>query len=334
MTMQPQCHASSGFPRPGPAAVEVRGLQPRLVLAGVALAANALQLAGVYWDVGWHHARGRETFWSPPHMAIYAGVALALATAAVGLRGGWRGGGAYRVAALGPMIQAAAAPVDELWHRAIGPDVSIWSPPHLLGILGGMVGVLGWVRVLVGRRAAGVPDRGARGLACAFTVLLLAGALFALGEYDHDQASREAGLYPALVGILAPWILVAARAWLGWAWAGTLVAIGYALVRLALAVAVWGIGLPWMGIPPLIVPGAILLDLLAGRRGPGAAGAVFGLAFTVFDYPLTYLVSGRAWGVFEWAGSLLPAAAAGWASARLGRWLAAGRKPWEPPSAG
>ena len=309
------------------------GVQPRLVLAGVALAANAVQLAGVYWDVGWHHARGRETFWSPPHLAIYAGVALALAAAAAGLCGG-RGGGAYRLAALGPMIQAGAAPVDELWHRIIGRDVSIWSPPHLLGILGGMVGILGWVRVLVPPRAAGAPGRRAGGLACAFTVLLLAGALFALGEYDHDQASREPGLYPALVGLLAPWILVAARAWLGRAWAGTLVAVGYTLLRLALAVMVWGIGLPWMGVPPLIVPGAILLDVLGERKGPAIAGATFGLAFTASDYPVTYLVSGRAWGAIEWAASLLAAAAAGWASARLGRWLAAGRKPWEPSSAG
>ncbi|HYB75245.1 MAG TPA: hypothetical protein VED18_17865, partial [Candidatus Sulfotelmatobacter sp.] len=84
------------------------------VLAGVALGAYALQLAGVYWDVGWHHARGREAFWSPPHLTIYAGVTLALLAAALGMLGEGRRSGTYRPATLGPLIQLAAAPVDEL----------------------------------------------------------------------------------------------------------------------------------------------------------------------------------------------------------------------------
>ncbi len=300
--------------------------RPGGVLPGVALLANVLQLAGVYWDVGWHHARGRDTFWSPPHMAIYAGVALALLAAVAGLLGERRSRGAYRVAALGPTLQVVAAPVDELWHRIIGQDVSIWSPPHLLGVCGGMVGVLGWILLLARSRVADGPVRRERDAAFAFTVLLLAGALFALGEYDHDQAARGPGLYPTLASLLAPWILVASRLWTGRAWAGTWVAVGYTLVRLALAVGVWGIGLPWMGIPPLIVVAAIVLDLATDRRGPAVGGALFGLAFTLSDYPATWLWSGRTWGGLEWAGTLAAAAAAGWASARLGQWLSLNKR--------
>ena len=27
---------------------------------------------GGYWDISWHRSIGRDTFWSAPHMAIYA----------------------------------------------------------------------------------------------------------------------------------------------------------------------------------------------------------------------------------------------------------------------
>ena len=296
------------------------------VLAGVALGAYALQLAGVYWDVGWHHARGRETFWSPPHLAIYAGAALALLAAARGMLGEGRRSGTYRAAALGPLIQLAAAPVDELWHRIFGRDVSIWSLPHLLGILGGMVGVLGWILAVSpgGGRARG--DQASRRMAGALCILLLAGALFALGEYDHDEASRGPWLYPILTSLLAPWILVAGRGWLGRRWAGTAIAVGYTALRWTLAAAVWAGGLPWMGVPPFIVVAAYVADLVVLRGGAGIAGAAFGIAFTITDHPLTRYLSGRAWGAGAWVGTLPAAAAAGWASARLGRWLGEGSR--------
>ena len=302
------------------------------VVAGVALVANLLQLAGVYWDVGWHHARHRDTFWSPPHLAIYAGVVLALAAAAIGSFAARKTEGRsldparvrdYHMAALGPLIQIAAAPVDELWHRVIGPDVSVWSPPHLLGILGGMVGVLGWMLVLASSHGPVGLDRLVQSFLFAFNVLLLTGSLFALGEYDHDSAVREPWLYPALTGLLAPWVLVVARNWLQWSWAGTLVAVGYTVLRLALAAGVWGMGLPWLGLPPVIVVGAVLFDVLVRRVGAGWAGAAFGFIFTLSDFPLTHFLSGRAWSILDWAGTLPAAAAAGWASARLGYSLSA-----------
>jgi hypothetical protein len=296
------------------------------------MAGNVLQLAGVYWDLGWHHSRLRDTFWSPPHLAIYSGVALALLAAAAGLLADGkttqrtRGGAflrAYRVALAGPMIQVAAAPIDELWHRVIGPDVSVWSPPHLLGILGGLVGAMGWILVLAPSSGTGHRDRLTTILTCAFAVFLLAGALIALGEYDHDQTVREPWLYPGLTALLSTCVLLAARSLLRWTWGATLVATAYTVLRLTLAAGVWAMGFPWMGVPPLILGSAIVVDLLSDRIGPGKAGAVCGIAFTVSDYPLTYLVSGRAWSAFEWVGSLLLAAVAGWLGAGImagGRW--------------
>src|SRR5207249_10910717 len=28
-------------------------------------------MVGVHWDIFWHRSIGRDTFWTPPHMAIY-----------------------------------------------------------------------------------------------------------------------------------------------------------------------------------------------------------------------------------------------------------------------
>jgi hypothetical protein len=35
-----------------------------------------------------------------------------------------------------------AAPIDDLWHRLFGPDITLWSPPRLLGLLGAQVNTL------------------------------------------------------------------------------------------------------------------------------------------------------------------------------------------------
>ena len=43
---------------------------------------STLVIIGVEWDISWHSSIGRDTFWSPPHIAIYLGGILAGLTAA------------------------------------------------------------------------------------------------------------------------------------------------------------------------------------------------------------------------------------------------------------
>src|SRR3954471_13259349 len=46
-----------------------------------AIAVTSAYIGG-YWDISWHRSIGRDTFWSPPHMAIYAcGVLAGIASA-------------------------------------------------------------------------------------------------------------------------------------------------------------------------------------------------------------------------------------------------------------
>src|SRR5580765_7906855 len=50
------------------------------VLMTVALSSIAI---GITWDISWHETVGRDSFWTPAHMAIYLGGVLA------GCVGGW-----------------------------------------------------------------------------------------------------------------------------------------------------------------------------------------------------------------------------------------------------
>ena len=124
---------------------------PWYIWCGV-LAVTSASIGGA-WDVSWHRSIGRDTFWTPAHMAIYACGVLAgvicsyliLATtfgrsermkaASVNVLGLRAPLGAF-VAAWGGLAMLTSAPFDNWWHAAYGLDVKIVSPPHTLLILG------------------------------------------------------------------------------------------------------------------------------------------------------------------------------------------------------
>jgi hypothetical protein len=121
----------------------------------ILLAAKALAGIGVGWDIRWHIVIGRDSFWIAPHVMTYAGVAVAaIVSFAVLALGTWRrSGDELRVAGLfgtrgwhlawwGISLTIIAAPIDDLWHRLVGIDVTLWSPPHLLGLAGAQINSL------------------------------------------------------------------------------------------------------------------------------------------------------------------------------------------------
>ena len=118
------------------------------------IAAKLLSGWGVQWDIQWHVRVGRDTFWIAPHVMVYAGVTLIVLLSfgtlawytARGVRDphvtrvlGLLGTRGFHLAAWGIALTVLAAPIDDLWHRLFGLDVTLWSPPHLLGFLGGTV---------------------------------------------------------------------------------------------------------------------------------------------------------------------------------------------------
>ena len=135
----------------------------RLYWPGLLLAfATTCITVGIIWDISWHISIGRDTFWTPAHLAIQLGGILGgcvsgwlafrctfLAReeergATVGIFGARAPLGAW-VAMWGAVAMITSAPFDDWWHNAYGVDVKIISPPHALlglGMLGISVGAL------------------------------------------------------------------------------------------------------------------------------------------------------------------------------------------------
>ena len=116
------------------------------------LIAMAIGGWGVQWDIRWHLLIGRDSFWIAPHVMTYAGVTLSAAIAFGMLaleRVRGRASQGWRLAAVGMALTILAAPIDDLWHRLFGIDVTVWSPPHLLGLAGAHLNLLGAMLVAV-----------------------------------------------------------------------------------------------------------------------------------------------------------------------------------------
>ncbi len=139
--------------------------------------ASTSVIVGVLWDISWHRSIGRDSFWTPAHLAIYLGGVVA------GLSCGWlvlrttfagsardRAGGVsfwgFRgplgawVCIWGALAMIVSAPLDDWWHNAYGLDVEILSPPHVVlafGIYG--IGVGAMLMALARQNAAPAADR-------------------------------------------------------------------------------------------------------------------------------------------------------------------------------
>src|SRR5215475_10442699 len=148
----------------GAVAARTDSLTLHRVVFWVLCAAKIVTGWGVQWDIQWHVRIGRDTFWIALHLMTYAGVTLAgLLSFGMLALDTWRGGAPVarlRVAGLegsrglplaawGMALTVLAAPIDVLWHRPLGFDVTLWSPPHLLGIAGGVVN--SWGCLLIAR---------------------------------------------------------------------------------------------------------------------------------------------------------------------------------------
>src|SRR6184192_4333351 len=128
---------------------------------------------GAHWDVSWHRSIGRDTFWTPAHIAIYlcgvlAGIACGYLIFSTTFRGsaearagavhvlGFSGPLGAFLSAWGGVAMLTSAPFDNWWHNAYGLDVKIVSPPHTLlvvGIRAVSVGILFLILAAMNRAA-------------------------------------------------------------------------------------------------------------------------------------------------------------------------------------
>ena len=251
-----------------------------------------LSWLGSGWDVSWHRMFGRDTFWSMPHVFIYVGVTLwgvaAIVATVTAIAGRPIRGRALRVGALraelglalvgvGALVTVLAGPFDEAWHAAFGRDVDIWSPPHLAGIAGGVVGLLGWIAAF-SPGVFPISERLRRFLRLVTLGNLCAISIFALNFYYVSAVTREAFFYPLLVIALIPATLGLATFALPGRWAATLVAGAYTAIAILGYALLAGAGWRPPAFPPLVLAGAIAVDLLRARHAPPL---ILGLAFAV-----------------------------------------------------
>lgn len=104
-------------------------------LARVVAISVVLATVFVSWDLWWHQAVGRDTFWEPPHLGLYTFACIAM----LGSMLGWHAthGKHWRTVLLVLLLIPIAAPFDQFWHTIFGvedltrPHLLIWSPPHL-----------------------------------------------------------------------------------------------------------------------------------------------------------------------------------------------------------
>jgi len=186
------------------------------------LAATSM-VVGILWDISWHISIGRDTFWTPAHMAIYLGGVLS------GLVGGWlvlkhtflarakESGAAVSVFGLraplgawvalwGALAMLTSAPFDDWWHNAYGLDVKIISPPHM--ILGlGMFGIsAGAVLLVLARQNRGEQGAGGGLFVYAGGIFLTFGGVF-ITEYTFPNV-QHTGLFLKICAGALPFRLV------------------------------------------------------------------------------------------------------------------------------
>jgi hypothetical protein len=210
---------------------------------------------GGAWDVSWHRSIGRDTFWTPAHMAIYTcgviaaiicgylifattfGKSQQLKALSVNVFGFRAPLGAF-IAAWGGIAMITSAPFDNWWHAAYGLDVKIVSPPHtllILGIRGVAVGGLFLILAAMNRAQTESESAKFKSLQRLFLFiggLAVAGQMFFLIEYTWDVVLHQATAYIAM-GIAVPIVFAVIAQASRYRWAATATAAIYTLFVIA-----------------------------------------------------------------------------------------------------
>ena len=196
---------------------------------GVVTVSLVTAVFGFYWDVSWHIDRGRDPgpFSNPAHWFIIVGLAgLALAgviaivlgdervgSAKVRLITGWEAPVGGVLLTLCGMIALAGFPLDDVWHRIFGQDVTLWGPTHIEMIGGASLATLAaWVLMIEGRRAMAVaPPPLVRRADVVIGGAFLLGLSTLQGEFDYGVPQFRQVFHPVLIMLAAGIGLVAAR---------------------------------------------------------------------------------------------------------------------------
>lgn len=319
----------------------------------VAFLSLVTALLGMYWDISLHISQGRDegplaNIAHYPILIGLFGIFTAGVLAMVLPKGERPGGAAVRItrdwyAPAGGVLLAGAGfyallgfPLDDVWHRIFGQDVTLWGPTHLM-LIGGAG--LSLVALMVLEREGRLAWRGPEGQAAPpparylRRVMITGGLLIGLSvfqaEYDFGVPQFRLVNQPLLIALAAGCALVTARLWAGRGGAVTAVAF-YFLVRGGVSIAVGPVlGQLWAAVP-LYFAEALCVELaaLVLARRPLLMGGVSGVLIGTAGFAGEY-----AWSQFAfrlpWTGDMITegmimAVAGGVAGGLLGALLALG----------
>ena len=328
---------------------------PSLLATGSLLVA----LVGMYWDISLHIDDGRDAgpLANPAHYLILFGLygIFAAGLLAIVLPDERPSRGAIRIsgdwyAPLGGIAMIASAafaligfPLDDVWHRIFGQDVTLWGPTHLMLIGGAALTLIGSAILLVeGREEQG--ERNWRGkLLQGRRVFAFGGLLIGLStfqaEFDFGVPQFNLVLEPIMLAFAAGVALVGARLWIG-PGAAIGAALFFIAVRGIVAVVVGpGFGETTPHFPLYLVEALCVegLALVMTTRRPYAFGAAAGALIGTVGFAAEYAWS-HIWMPVAWPETLIAdalpfafvtAIAAGLVGAFLGAALSAAEAPGE-----
>ncbi len=266
-------YAGRKFKRPPWVAVPIALFTATLICA----------LFGFMWDVSLHIGKGRDPgpLANPAHYFILFGLFLLFVAgcAAIVLPYEKPGPFAIRItkdwyAPVGGVLMAGCGlyaltgfPLDDVWHRIFGQDVTLWGPTHLMMIGGaGFSTIAALLLEYEGKKAVGenAPKEG-YGLLfikyLGFGGIVIGLSVFQI-EFDFGVAQFRQVFEPMLIAAAGSFALVAARMMMG---------RGAALLAAVLAIALRGVVAllvgPVLGAPinwfALYLGAALMVELLA-----------------------------------------------------------------------
>ncbi|MEV4422281.1 hypothetical protein AB0L40_20230 [Patulibacter sp. NPDC049589] len=309
------------------------GIPGWAAVPGLATIAFALVIIlGATWDIGLHIDVGRDEgpLGTTAHYPLLVGLfgvfqmgllAVGMAPAnpkrsspvALRIKGLWPlpAGGVLLLA--GGAFGFAAFPLDDLWHRTFGQDVTLWGPTHLMIVAGTAVGGTAGVLLLVeGARSVGrEPANGRNALMRPLPALLAAIFLYlwaaSLHEFNWGVPQYRMVWHPLLLALGSAQALVLARVWGGRGSALLALAI-WAPVQVFMSLMIGGplhVTAPGM---PLFVAEVAIVELLAIRgtwKSPVRFGVVAGVLIGTVGFAAEYAWT-HAIMPIPWTPAMLP----------------------------
>jgi hypothetical protein len=300
---------------------------------GVGGGSLLIALLGMYWDISLHIDQGRDPgpLANPAHYLILVGLygVFASGCLALALPEEKPGPAAIRITRdwyvpVGGVLTAACGgfallgfPLDDMWHRLFGQDVTLWGPTHLMLFGGAGLTLVGQAILLAeGLRFRGIPAdsvHGSQFLVALRRVGLMGGLLIGLstfqGEFDFGVPQFRMVFHPMLIALAAGMALTAGRIWIGKGGA-LATALMFLAVRglIALIVGdVFGESSPTL---PLYLVEALCVEgvaLATGRNRPILLGAAGGLLCGTVGLAAEWLWVGQLFPL-PWSDGIVPEA--------------------------